>query len=128
MRSQLRSINAWREPARWPWPASALPSARAGRRSVKHRWPARPGKFARRRPINTLESAIADASFLIDAFKQGTSEQPPEGSQEWYELRAAMLGLAFLRRLVTLEIGGKPDACERVYKKCLAVFKAAADE
>ena len=72
-----------------------------------------------------LENAIEELQETVNAFGQGTSSQPKDGSTPWYLLRAHTTGLAYLKRLQQLGIESDPGACERVYRKGSAMFKSA---
>ena len=74
---------------------------------------------------SALEIAVEEMQEEVDSFQQGTAAQPKDGSTEWYLLRAMTLGLAYLKRLNQLGVGNDPRACERVYLRSSAHFKAA---
>jgi hypothetical protein len=74
--------------------------------------------------MTPLQSAILRAKEELAAFGQGTKAQPAAGTVDWFRLRAAAAGLAYLQRLETLEVSHDPAACERVYREATKVFKA----
>lgn len=47
----------------------------------------------------SLERAIATLEAEVAGFKQGTPDQPREGTEGWYVLRAKSLGLSLLKRM-----------------------------
>jgi hypothetical protein len=73
--------------------------------------------------VTPLETALALCQEDFDSFKVGTANQPAEGSSDWYRLRSATLGLAFLKRLRVLGLDDNPIAADRVYQQTLRVFK-----
>ena len=79
--------------------------------------------------MSALDNAIEDQATNLAAYSHGTTQggQPAvrEHSQEWFELRAQTLALAYMNRVRTLELASDPAACERLYRTCLAVFKQA---
>lgn len=75
--------------------------------------------------MTSLDVAIEQSKAAVDVFGQGTSAQPKFGSVEWFQLRAATLALAYLRRLNTLGLGNDEIGADLVYKQCNREFKAA---
>ena len=73
----------------------------------------------------SLSVAITSLQSTVDGFKHGTSEQPKDGTSEWYLLRGAVIGLAYLKRLERLGLDNDPPAADRVYREAAKVFKAA---
>lgn len=70
-----------------------------------------------------LENAISQLEEEVDSYGQGSMRQPPDRSTDWFLLRAASLGLAYLRRLRALELEGSPQASEQIYRKYLRELK-----
>lgn len=70
-----------------------------------------------------LEAAIAALEEEVEAFNQGTNQQPADGSSDWFVLRAKALGLSQLRRMAQLGLHGDPAAAERFYRSCAKTFK-----
>ncbi len=66
--------------------------------------------------INPLDTVLAELQEQFDSFKPGTTEQPLEGTVEWFQLRVTALGLSYLRQVKLLAVEHRPDACERVYR------------
>jgi hypothetical protein len=61
----------------------------------------------------SLDKAIEILQKEVEAFGQGTSGQPKDGTAEWFLLRAKSNGLSFLKRLKQLGIEESPAASER---------------
>lgn len=72
-----------------------------------------------------LQTAIDLQAAEIEAFGQGTAKQPPNGSTEWFLLRAATIGMAYLKRVVELDIEQDYSASERLYRAQLPLVKKA---
>lgn len=73
----------------------------------------------------SLRLAIAQLEAEIAGFKQGTAQQPKEGSVEWFLLRAKATGLSMLKRMEQLDVERDAAAAERYYRKCGVEVKAA---
>lgn len=71
----------------------------------------------------SLDRAIAQMEAEVAGFKQGTPDQPAEGTADWFLLRAKAIGLSNLRRMKQLEVGSDPAAAERYYRKCTSALK-----
>jgi len=71
-----------------------------------------------------LEAAIADQQFAVNSYKPGTKDQPKEGSQGWYALRAAVIGLGWLKRLQQLDLADSPEAANLTYRAALVSTKS----
>ncbi len=70
----------------------------------------------------SLERAIATVEGELTALGLGTKDQPKEGTEGWYLLRAKSLGLSFLRQIRQVE--SNPAALERHFKKATLEVKS----
>ena len=77
--------------------------------------------------MSILDTVIADMEAEVAAFKHGTSEQPKDGTREWFRLRGVVIGLAYMKRLRALGLADDPPAADRVYREASKVFKAAEE-
>lgn len=75
--------------------------------------------------MSNLDAAAESLQATVDSFHHGTSEQPKEGTAEWFLLRGSVIGLAYLKRLQRLGLGDDPPAADRIYREASKVFKAA---
>ncbi len=71
-----------------------------------------------------IYNAIAILEEEVAAFKQGTLDQPKEGTTDWFLLRAKALGLSHLRRMAQLSLHDNPAAAERFYRDCSKGMKS----
>ena len=69
----------------------------------------------------SLARAIATIEAEMTALGLGTKDQPAEGTEGWYLLRAKALGLSFLRRATQEE--NNPAALERHFRKATIAAK-----
>ena len=76
----------------------------------------------------SVERAIEQLQAEVDAFGQGTPNQPKEHSTAWFLLRAKATGLSMLKRLRQLNIEGDAAAAERYYRKASKEVKAETAE
>lgn len=74
-----------------------------------------------------LDSAINVLQAEIDACKQGTPDQPPEDSPEWFRLRALACGLSLLKQMRQVE-ATSPAAAESFYRGASKALKASTME
>ena len=63
-----------------------------------------------------IESAIAQLETEIAGFKQGTKDQPKEGSGAWFMLRALSAGLVLLRVMQQRGVANDPAAAESFFR------------
>ena len=75
--------------------------------------------------MTPLESAILDEQNRVNSFGQGTAKQPQFGTSEYFSLRAAAVGLAFLQTLQSQAADNSVAACESIYKRALGEAKNA---
>lgn len=73
-----------------------------------------------RAAIKTLEMEVAD-------FRQGTPQQPAEGSQDWWLLRAKSMALSSLRRADAMALENNPRGGERFFSSCSRLLKHETD-
>lgn len=73
-----------------------------------------------------LQIAAAQLQEEIDVYQHGTKNGPPEGSSEFYLLRALVLGLSYLKRLEQLGVTNDPAAAHRVFRERERSFKLVA--
>lgn len=70
-----------------------------------------------------LEVAVNLLQDEFDSYGQGTVDQPADGTTGWYLIRAAALGLAYVKRLQALGLENDVPAAERYYTTCYRDFK-----
>jgi hypothetical protein len=70
-----------------------------------------------------LETAVNLLQDEFDSYGQGTVDQPADGTTGWYLIRAAALGLAYVKRLQALGLENDIPAAERYYTTCYREFK-----
>jgi len=76
----------------------------------------------------SLAHAIEQLEAEVAAFKQGTSEQPKEGTTDWFVLRAKSLGLSFLKRTQQAAVEDSPQAAETLYRRCSRAIKGPLND
>ena len=74
-----------------------------------------------------LAAAIQQLKAEVDAFGQGTKDQPAEGSSAWFLLRAKQLGLQALRSMERAKIDS-PRAAELHYRRLASTCKLPEPE
>ena len=72
--------------------------------------------------MSALDDLIAAKELHVASFGAGTANQPAPLSKEYFQLRAAVVSLAYLRRVK--EVEGDIAAAERVYKSALREAKS----
>lgn len=76
--------------------------------------------------MTPLDAALALAQEQIDTYNLGTPSQPQPGTVDYYQLRAILVGQAYLLRLRDLGIEGDVAGQERLYKAGVRHFSKAA--
>lgn len=76
--------------------------------------------------MTPLETALSQLQEEVDAYGQGTKGQPPDGSVEFYLLRAHSLGLSYLKRLEQLNLSQDAPAAHRLFAVQERSFKLIA--
>lgn len=71
----------------------------------------------------SIERAIETLQAEVGAFHQGTAEQPAEGTEAWFLLRAKSLGLSYLKRVRQLSLHDNPASAERFFRDSSRVVK-----
>ena len=75
----------------------------------------------------SLDAAIAQLEVETALYAQVTQQQPGEGTQEWFVLRAKALGLSCLRRMKQLGVGDSPRSAELFYREASKYTKTRPD-
>lgn len=75
--------------------------------------------------MSPLEAVILREQARIDSFNQGTTKAPTFGTEDYFTLRAANVGLAYLQRIQQTAADNSVAACESIYKHSLGEAKRA---
>lgn len=75
----------------------------------------------------SLRAAIVSLEAEITALGHGGSNQPREGSAEWFLLRGKLSGLNLLRRMDEQGLGGNARGAEVFYKAHSKELKVEAE-
>lgn len=76
----------------------------------------------------SIESAVAQLEVEIASFKQGTKDQPKEGSGAWFMLRALSVGLTMLRTMQAKSVSNDPAAAEALFRQFMRDVKASVSD
>ncbi len=75
--------------------------------------------------MTPLESAIAIGQDQIDSYHLGTTSQPQPGTTDYFQLRAVLIGQAYLLRLRDVGVENDVAAVERLYRTSVSQFSRA---
>lgn len=73
--------------------------------------------------MSVLDDALAREQAHVDSFKNGTADAPKFGTRAYFDLRAAVIGLSYLKRIKAAAADNSVDACESIYKSALREAK-----
>ena len=76
----------------------------------------------------SLKVAITELEQDLANLGLGTPAQPREGSAEWFKMRAAALGLSFLRKMQQMGLETRPGPAEKFYRDSSRRVKREEDE
>ena len=75
--------------------------------------------------MSVLDDALLRHQAFADSYKNGTNDAPKFGTREYFDFRAAIIGLAYLKRIKAVAAENSVDACEEIYKSALCEAKNA---